>query len=74
LLQNVASLDGHATHDRASAARHVERAIGTTNGVEEVVALAGVHEISSADALRIFPGYLDASERLTRYVDGWTAR
>jgi hypothetical protein len=32
-----------------------------------------VHEISSADALKVFPAYLDAAERLTRYVDQWSA-
>lgn len=74
LLQNVARLDGHSTHDRAAAARHVEHMLGVTNGVEEIVKLVGVQEIPSADALRIFPGYLDAAERLTRYVDGWNAR
>jgi hypothetical protein len=31
-----------------------------------------VKEIPSADALRIFPGYLDAVERLTKYVDRWS--
>jgi len=71
LLQNVARLDGHATHDPASAARHVERLLGLTNGVEEVVRLTHVHEIPSGDALRVFPGYLDAAERLTKYVDRW---
>ena len=40
----------------------------------EVVHLAHVTEISAADAMRIFPAYLDAAERLTRYVDGWSAR
>jgi hypothetical protein len=73
LLQNVARLDGQSTHDPAAAARHIERALGVTNGVEEVVKLVGVPEIASADALRIFPAYLDASERLARYVDLWSA-
>jgi hypothetical protein len=73
LLQNVARLDGHSSHDRTAAARHVERLLTVANGVEEVVTLVGVQEIPSAEALRIFPGYLDAVERLTRYVDGWSA-
>ena len=34
--------------------------------------LVGVKEIPSADALRIFPGYIDAAERLTKYVDRWS--
>jgi hypothetical protein len=73
LLQNVARLDRHSTHDPAAAARHIERALNTTNGVEEIVRLVNVPEIPSAEALRIFPGYLDASERLARYVDRWSA-
>ena len=71
LLLNLARLDGHASHDPASAARHVERLLGITNGVEEIARLTGVHDISSAEALRIFPAYLDAAERLTKYVDRW---
>lgn len=74
LLQNVARLDGQSTHDPAAAARHIERALSVTNGVEEIVKLVGVPEIPSADALRVFPAYLDASERLARYVDQWSAR
>jgi hypothetical protein len=74
LLQNVARLNGHSTHDRAAAARHVGRALAITAGVEDVVKLVGVHEIPSADASRIFPAYLQAAERLTAYVDTWNAR
>lgn len=73
LLQNVAHLDGQPVHDPAAAARHIERALTVTSGVEEVVRLVGVQEISSADALKVFPAYLDAAERLTRYVDQWSA-
>jgi hypothetical protein len=36
------------------------------------VKLAHLTEISSAEASRIFPAYLDAAERLATYVDGWT--
>ena len=37
----------------------------------DVVKLAGTTEISSEDATKIFPRYLDAVERLVAYVDGW---
>jgi hypothetical protein len=74
LLQHVARLDGRSTHDRLAAARHVERALGVTNGVEEIVKLTGAKEIPSAEAQRMFPGYLDAAERLATYVDQWSAR
>jgi uncharacterized protein (DUF2237 family) len=73
LLQNVARLDGHPAHDPSAAARHIERALGVTAGVEEIVRLVGVHEITSAAALKVFPAYLDAAGRLTRYVDQWSA-
>jgi len=71
LLQNIVRLEGLAGLDRAAAGRHVERALNLTSGVEDIVRLVGVKEISSADALRLFPPYLDAAERLTKYVDQW---
>ena len=71
LLQNIVRLEGLAGLDRAAAGRHVERALNVTNGVEDIVKLVGVKEISSAEALRLFPPYLDAAERLTKYVDRW---
>jgi hypothetical protein len=71
LLQNIVRLEGLAGLDRAAAGRHVERALGVTSGVEDIVKLVGVKEISSAEALRLFPAYLDAAERLTKYVDRW---
>ena len=71
LLQNIVRLEGLAGLDRAAAGRHVERALNLTSGVEDVVKLVGVKEISSAEALRLFPPYLDAAERLTKYVDQW---
>ena len=38
-----------------------------------VVKLADVTEIPAAEATRIFPAYLDAAEKLVRFVDGWKA-
>jgi hypothetical protein len=72
LLQHVARLQGLSTHDRAAAGRHIERALNLTSGVEDIAKLVGVREISSADAERLFPAYLDAAERLTKYVDRWS--
>jgi len=72
LLKSVARLQGLSTHDAAAAARHAERALDLPGGiVAEVVKLANVSEISSAEATRLFPSYLDAVERLASYVDGW---
>ena len=65
---------GVAAHDAAAVGRHVERTLNAADtSVSDVIGLAGVTEISSADAIRIFPGYLDAVERLVKFVDGWGA-
>jgi len=74
LVTSVARLEGHATDDVASAARHVERVLGAPCAVAEVAALVGVHDISSAEAERLFGPYLDAVTRLVKHVDGWGAR
>jgi hypothetical protein len=73
LVTSIARLEGHATDDAASAARHVERTVGTSNNaVAEITKLADAHDITSAEAERLFGPYLDAVERLVKYVDGWT--
>jgi len=75
LVTSIARLEGHETDDTASAARHVERTLGTPNSaVAEVAKLAGVHDIPSADAERLFRPYLEAVERIVTFVDGWTAQ
>jgi hypothetical protein len=73
LLQHVARLQGHSSNDPAAAGRHIERALHLTSGVEDIVKLTRVREIPSEDALRLFPAYLDASERLTKYIDEWSS-
>jgi len=40
---------------------------------DEVTRLVGVKEISNEEAVRIFPAYLSAVERLTQQVDRWSA-
>jgi hypothetical protein len=75
LLQGVARLEGVAADNTAAAGRHAERRLDVPGGiVTDVVKLAGVSEISSDEATKIFPRYLDAVERLVEYVDGWSAR
>jgi len=73
LVLSLARLDGHATHDPAVAARHGETLIGAEGVLAKIVDLAGVREISSSEAERLFPGYLDAVQRLVQYVDGWSS-
>ena len=59
LVTSVARLEIH-TDDPAAAARHAERALGVSPGaIGEVVALSNVREITSQQAERLFPPYLD---------------
>jgi len=75
LLQSIARLQGVTAHDPESAGRHAERTLAVPGGiVSDVVKFASVTEISSADAQRLFPAYLDATTRLVGYVDGWSRR
>jgi hypothetical protein len=75
LLASLARLQGLAPADPAAAGRHAERTLELPAGVvTDVVKLAHVTEISSAEASRIFPAYLDAAQRLATYVDGWTPK
>jgi hypothetical protein len=72
LMKSVARLEGAATTDAAAAGRHAERTLGLAGGaIGDIVNLVGVREISSEVAERLFPPYLDAMERLVKYVDGW---
>jgi len=72
LVVSIARLEGHATDDAGSAARHVERSLNTPGGgVAEITKLVGVHDIASADAERLIGPYLEAVDRLVKYVDGW---
>ena len=75
LLTSVARLEIEAGGEPAAAARYAERTLGVSPGsIADVVALVGVQEISSQDAERLFPAYLDAVQRLVTYVDGWSRR
>jgi hypothetical protein len=72
LLSSLARLDGQPSHDPSAVARHGERLIGVPGGsVSDIVALTNVREITSQEAERLFPGYLDAVEKLVSYVDSW---
>jgi hypothetical protein len=74
LLENIARLEGQEA-DPSAVSRHAERVIDAPSGIiRDVVRLAGVKEISSAEAERIFPAYLDSVERLVKFVDSWKAR
>jgi len=78
LVSSIARLEGRTDGDPAASARHVERIVGDAaqqqGAVSRVVALAGAHDLASADAEQLLPPYLDAVERIVNYVDGWSAR
>jgi hypothetical protein len=72
LVRSVAQLDSAAAAgDAAGAARHVERRLSLPSIASEIVGLAGISEISSADAERLFAPYLATVERLVGHIDTW---
>jgi hypothetical protein len=74
LVTSLARLDGREIDDAPAAARHVERITALPDGpIGEVVALARAHDMSSADAERLFAPYFDAVEKIVSYVDGWSS-
>jgi hypothetical protein len=72
LVASLARLDGRSGDDAEAAARHVERKVGLPDGpIAKVVSLARAHDLSSADAERLFAPYFEAVEKIVAYVDGW---
>jgi hypothetical protein len=72
LLQSVARLEGMTAAGEAAAL--VEQKAGVPAGsLARVAQLTGRRDLSSDAARRLFPGYLDAVQRLTAFVDSWKA-
>jgi hypothetical protein len=72
LLQSLARLEGLQAMDAAAAGRHAEHVLGAPPGsITDIVQLADVAEIPSAEAVRVFPPYLEAVGRLVGHVDRW---
>jgi hypothetical protein len=57
----------------ASVLENMTRLENKPAAADEVTKLVGVKESSNDEAARIFPTYLEAVERLTKQVDGWSA-
>jgi len=57
----------------ASLQENIARLENRTATIDDVTRLVGVKEISNDEASRIFPRYLQEAERLTQYVDTWSA-
>jgi hypothetical protein len=74
LVKSVARLEDHAAASGEAAAAIVERMVGITGGsLSHAARLSGRTDLSSDEARRMFPAYLDAVQRLTAYVDRWRA-
>ena len=70
LLKSVARLEGEAA--QASPAMLLERKLGVPEGsLARIVGLTRRAELPSDEARRLFPGYLEAVQKLTAYVDAW---
>lgn len=73
LVKSVARLQGEPSLDASASAALVERALGLPGGsLLEIIKLSAGGSLPSEDARRILPGYLDAVERLTSYIDRWS--
>jgi hypothetical protein len=74
LLQNVVRLEDSQAASADAAAAVVERKVGVPSGsLAHIARLVGRKDLSSDDARRLFPAYLDAVQRLAAYVDKWRA-
>lgn len=75
LLKSVVRLDeATAAPDAAAAAALLERRLGVPDGsLARIVGLIRRAELPSDEARRMFPGYLEAVQKLTAYVDAWGA-
>ena len=76
LMTSVARLQGGTDfREPTAAAAAMERALGLPEGsLTEIMKLSAGGPLPSDTARRIFPAYLDAAERLTNYVDSWSAK
>lgn len=73
LLESVVRLAGKEAGNGEAAATVIEREIGAPDGsLGRIATLSGRSLLSPDEARRLFPGYLDAVERLTTYIDRWS--
>jgi hypothetical protein len=70
LLRSIARLKQVEAADAGAAARHAERTLALDAAIASaIVKLVGVREITGTEATRLFAPYLDAIERIVRWVD-----
>jgi hypothetical protein len=74
LVTSVARLQARAGLDTSAAAGAIARALGLPEeSLTEIMKLSAGRPLPPDTARRIFPAYLDAAERLTNYIDRWSA-
>jgi hypothetical protein len=72
LLGHLAELDRRADDSPAAIARYAASRIGLSESlVMRLLSLADQKPLSGDEAAQLYPPYLDASERVARFVDGW---
>ena len=72
LLGHLAELDRAADDSPAAIARYAAARIGLSESfVMRLLALADQKPLAGDEASQLYPPYLDASERVARFVDGW---
>jgi hypothetical protein len=72
LLRHLARLDAAPANDNAALLDHAHRRFGLdTHLVGDLLTLSEPTGVTGVDALRIFPAYLAAVERLADFVDRW---
>ncbi len=73
LLLNLARLDEVHAHNRDALVRHAASTLGIQEALlEQLLAIHRPEDLDRSDTLRVYAAYLDAVERLTRFVDGWS--
>jgi len=74
LLRRLARLDGMPAETHADLGAYAAKRPGLdARTVGAVLALAGNHHASGVDAIRIYPAYLAAVEKLWHFIDSWRA-
>jgi hypothetical protein len=75
LLLNLARLDDVHARSRDALTRHAATTIGAPEALmERLLSIRKAGDVDRSDALRLYSAYLDAIERVARFVDGWAAR
>lgn len=72
LLRRLAQLDGFPADTNAELSAYAVARPGLdARVVGDVLALGAEHQASGVDAMRLYPGYLAAVERLWHFIDAW---